>query len=50
MNPGAGESVVALARNAESDDVEDPSAEVEDPSAEADGSGDESNDSGENDV
>jgi DNA gyrase subunit A len=43
MNPGAGESVVALARNAESDDVEDPGAE-------ADGSGDEGDDSGENDV
>jgi DNA gyrase subunit A len=43
MNPGAGESVVALARNAESDDVEDPGEE-------AGGSEDESSDSGENDV
>ena len=43
MNPGAGESVVALARNAESDDVEDSSPEAGD-------SGDEGNDSGENDV
>jgi DNA gyrase subunit A len=43
MNPGAGESVVALARNAESDDVEDPGEE-------AGGSEDEINDSGENDV
>jgi len=48
MNLAAGDSVVALARNAESD-VDSAESDV-DSGAEADISGDEDNDSGENDV